>query len=279
MKIADKGVVSPSYFDFTAPSEFARQNLYWVPQYGRFYCNRDYLVNRSWLDLFLFIYVADGSLSVETRGYQVRAQKDQIVLLDCHYPHKYYCEHEADILWIHFNGNNSQAYADYLYEKNGILFAGEHIPPLKSYFSAVLASSHTAVSDEHRTALHIMRILCGLAAPASPQPLGHHLLEPAIAHMREHYPEELSLETLSALCGLSVSHFIRMFRKYMECTPHQYLLSFRLRRAKQLLLSTSDSIDEISAACGFNSASHFARAFRRQEGITPTEFRNAEILF
>ncbi len=117
MKIVDKGVLDPSYLDFTIPSDFARNHLYWVPQYGRFYCNQDYSIQRSYLDLFLFIYVIDGSLQVESRGDTFTAQKDQIVLLDCHYPHTYFCTAYADILWFHFNGNNSQAYTNYLFDK------------------------------------------------------------------------------------------------------------------------------------------------------------------
>lgn len=277
MKIIDKGVLDPSYLDFTIPSDFARNHLYWIPQYGHFYCNHDYSIRRSYLDLFLFIYVVDGSLQVESRGSAFTATKDQIILLDCHYPHAYFCNTYADILWFHFTGNNSQAYTNYLFEKNGILFSGEHIPPLQTYFHAVVSSASSTVIHEHQISLNIARILCSLATPSSSvHTIGHPSLEPVLSYIRNHYEEELRLEHLSSLCGLSVSHFIRIFRKYMECTPHEYLLSFRLRQAKQMLWSTSDSIDEISARCGFHSASHFVRAFRKKEKMTPTQFRNIE---
>ena len=73
---------------------------------------------------------------------------------------------------------------------------------------------------------------------------------------------------------MSISHFIRSFKKYAGCTPHEYLLSYRLRQAKELLLSTDDTIERIAEQCGFHSASHFARAFRKNLSMTPSEFRN-----
>jgi transcriptional regulator GlxA family with amidase domain len=50
-------------------------------------------------------------------------------------------------------------------------------------------------------------------------------------------------------------------------------LSYRLRQSKQLLLTTALSVDQIAERCGFNSASHFARAFRNENAISPSEFR------
>lgn len=75
---------------------------------------------------------------------------------------------------------------------------------------------------------------------------------------------------------MSTSHFIRSFQKYLGRTPHEYLLSFRLLRSKQLLLSAELSVEQIADQCGFNSASHFARAFRKSNGISPSEFRKMQ---
>lgn len=276
MEIKDKGVLAPSYLDFTIPSEFARNNLYYVPQYGHFYCNEDYSVSRSYLDLFLFIYVVEGAIELEARGMEMTASKDQILLLDCHYPHTYFCRNYVNFLWFHFNGNNSQAYADYLYEDSGMLFEGEHVRLLKPHFETLLSDAHSTLVNEHRIHSRITRMISRLAAPQNSSMPGEHPLYPSIDYIRDHYGEDMNLELLASLCGLSISHFIRSFHKYVGCTPHEYLLSYRLRQAKQMLLSTNESIEAISIKCGFNSASHFARAFRKKEGNTPTQFRGID---
>lgn len=274
MKIKDEGVLEPSFLDFTIPSDFAKKNLYYVPQYGHFYCNGHYSISRSYLDLFLCIYILDGALHAESRGLEVTAQKHQLLLLDCHEPHKYYCDSSADILWFHFAGNSSQAYTDYLFEMSGLLFEGNHILSLKPCFDVILSSSLGTASNEHKISSQISRILAVLAAPEGSPAAVQSLMNPAVSYIRQHYGEDIGLEKLASLCGLSISHFIRSFHKYIGCTPHEYLLSFRLRQAKQLLWSSTEPVEEISVQCGFNSASHFARAFRKQEGMTPTQFRN-----
>lgn len=85
--------------------------------------------------------------------------------------------------------------------------------------------------------------------------------------------QPVSLEDLADQCSMSTSHLIRSFQRYLNCTPHEYLLAFRLKQSKQLLLSTSMSIEQIAEQCGFNSASHFARAFRKNNGASPSTFR------
>lgn len=75
---------------------------------------------------------------------------------------------------------------------------------------------------------------------------------------------------------MSTSHFIRSFQKHLGRTPHEYLLAYRLRQSKQLLLTTDLTMEQIAEKCGFNSASHFARAFRSSNNLRPSEFRRMQ---
>jgi AraC family transcriptional regulator len=85
--------------------------------------------------------------------------------------------------------------------------------------------------------------------------------------------EDLSLKSLAAAAGLSEYHFLRMFKQSTGYTPHQYVISQRIERAKELLQKTDISITEISYLLGFSSSAHFTLHFRRKTGITPSELR------
>ena len=55
MQIVDTGVLTPSFMDFSLPSEFAKSALYYCPQFGQFICNSDYRIERNGIDQYLLI--------------------------------------------------------------------------------------------------------------------------------------------------------------------------------------------------------------------------------
>lgn len=273
MRIIDTGVLCNSFMEFSIPSDFARSALFYVPQFGHFFCTDGYDIRRESLGLFLLICVSDGMLTIETQGRSYMAAEGQIVLLDCRQPHRYYCTQPTEFLWFHFCGGSSAQYADYLFEQGGVAFSGEHIPYLRQHFDFILTHAQLAFPNEHAISLHVSQILGYLATPQQRTSVLNPLLSPATDYIGAHYAETIELDTLAAQCSLSTSHFIRSFKKNLNCTPHEYLLSYRLKQAKQLLVTTSRSVEQIAEQCGFNSASHFARAFRKSNGMSPSAFR------
>lgn len=274
MDIIDSGVYAPSFMDFVVPSAFARNTLYYALQFGHFYCDEKYVIQRDSLDQFLLIYVVSGQFVMETRDKVYTAYPDQVVLLDCHFAHRYYCTEPTEFLWFHFNGNSCLNYCDYLYEQSGLVFSGDNVKETKRSFYCVLNYAQELPNNEHLTSMNIARILARLASPDRQIAMVHGL-DPAIRYIREHYSEEIMLDDLAELCAMSPSHFIRSFGKYLNRTPHEYLLAYRLQQSKLLLMTTNDSVEMIAEACGFNSASHFARAFRKSVGVSPTAFRTS----
>ena len=176
-------------------------------------------------------------------------------------------------LLFHFFGNSSHDYTEHLYEQNGLLFSGDQIPLLQVNFNNILSSAQHAIVNEPQISLNVDKLLSTLAAPESSSALANQILSPALEHIRKGFAEPLNLDELAGLCSISTSYFIRCFKKYLNCTPHEYLLLYRLRQAKNLLLSTPDSVEGIADTCGFNSPSHFARAFKKVNQMTPSEFR------
>jgi AraC family transcriptional regulator len=86
-------------------------------------------------------------------------------------------------------------------------------------------------------------------------------------------PNEITISDLSALAGLSHYHFIRAFKDTVGLTPYQYVLSERIRRARELLSSLDLSLGDVALAVGFSDASHLNRVFRKVAGVTATAFR------
>ncbi len=73
--------------------------------------------------------------------------------------------------------------------------------------------------------------------------------------------------------GISETHFRRIFKTAYNMSPNQYLIFLRINRAKELLETGNQSIEEISEQVGFASASYFSRLFKERTGFSPYEFR------
>ena len=103
-------------------------------------------------------------------------------------------------------------------------------------------------------------------------PLARHLLR-ARDLVDGRYEEPLDLRALAREASVSPRHFSRSFRGTFGETPHQYLISRRLERARHLLRTSDLSVAEVCLAVGFVSVGSFTTTFRRRTGCSPTEYR------
>lgn len=83
----------------------------------------------------------------------------------------------------------------------------------------------------------------------------------------------VSLAKLSAEAGLSRFHLLRLFKEHTGRTPAQYHLDLRIQQAQRLLRTSDATVSDIAQQCGFLDHSHFARAFRRRVGCSPSAYR------
>ena len=100
----------------------------------------------------------------------------------------------------------------------------------------------------------------------------------AVELMESNIEEPMSLDELAGHVGISRRQLERIFRKHLDCVPTRYYLEIRLRRARELLLSTSRSIVEVAFACGFVSPPHFSKCYRELFDISPRDDRRARTL-
>jgi AraC family transcriptional regulator len=101
------------------------------------------------------------------------------------------------------------------------------------------------------------------------------VLARVVAHMKEHLADDLSLDELAAVGGVTKYHFLRCFKASTGSSPVQYLTELRITRAKQLLGSTRLPMDQVAQQCGFGQAGNLARAFGKASGVTPRAYRAA----
>ena len=97
------------------------------------------------------------------------------------------------------------------------------------------------------------------------------------AYMKEHYREDISLESLAENFGYSPTYLSRMFQKYAKTNYKIYLVNIRLEHAVKELMNTRMPIGEIAYGNGFPNSRAFAKAFRKRYGMLPSEYRKMMI--
>lgn len=122
-------------------------------------------------------------------------------------------------------------------------------------------------------ASNLMRIAAFDCNKKDQQPENALVIAPALDYIRYHYMEDFPMEDLADLCGLSPTHFRRVFSSIMETRPLEHLNTTRIRKAADLLRMTEESVLNISERVGFHSVSSFNRHFLSVMGHTPRQWR------
>ncbi len=113
----------------------------------------------------------------------------------------------------------------------------------------------------------------GMKEGSGHMPRGEALIHEAVEYIESHFGEEITLESMANRERLSSFYFSKIFKQYRGVTFIDYLTSFRVSRAKELLKDLRWSIKEISCKVGYPDSNYFTRVFKRLEGLTPTEYR------
>jgi AraC family transcriptional regulator len=114
-----------------------------------------------------------------------------------------------------------------------------------------------------------------IATPRARNTLAPRTLARLKAHIEANLADEVSLDSLAEVAGLSRFHLCRSFRETTGYPPHAWLTRSRIATARRLLRSTDLPIHEIARQCGFASPNQFATSFRKAMGITPSAFRHS----
>jgi len=101
------------------------------------------------------------------------------------------------------------------------------------------------------------------------------ILEKAIQFINEHYADDISLKEISNYLFISPYYLSHIFKKMTKKTITEYITSIRLEKAKELLTATDLPISQISTMTGYKDINYFSKVFKKQLGITPSEYRSS----
>lgn len=106
------------------------------------------------------------------------------------------------------------------------------------------------------------------------EPLYLRYVAPVIKEIETRYNTELTVQELSGRVYVTPQYLSRLFRRFLGCSVYEYLTTFRINKARELLVSKPRmEVQQIAGETGFSDASHFIAMFKKVTGVTPLEFR------
>ncbi|MBP3592761.1 MAG: helix-turn-helix transcriptional regulator [Clostridia bacterium] len=100
-------------------------------------------------------------------------------------------------------------------------------------------------------------------------------IAPALAYISENSAAHINNDALAALCGISTVYFRKLFFRVTGRSPITYVQELRIAKAKRMLRSDYDSLAEIAVSLGYADIYTFSKAFKKHEGISPTQYAKA----
>jgi AraC family transcriptional regulator len=148
--------------------------------------------------------------------------------------------------------------------------------PIFATLEALCSSAHAHQGEELALRL-IERVVAAIACqkrfPAAPTAREARRVVEAIRFVEQRAARPVRLQDLAGAAGMSKYHFLRVFRRLTGVTPHQYLISARMRRAALGLASSRRPVLDVALDSGFGDLSTFNNRFRAAFGLTPTQYR------
>lgn len=264
----------------STPSAAELAQPYYCSEVGDFYARSKFATARSDKNSFILFYTLGGEGTVRQGGQTVRLVKGQALLMDCRSPQSYgtspghgHWYH----LWAHIDGagvelagrtlglpqlvpvsvplSRLQPHMDVLFERLGTENVGNAV--------RIGLAVHALVTEVVLATQEM-----GPVAEDDPVRL-------ACAYVERHFAEKLTLDDLAREAAVSPSYLIRLFKRQLETTPHDYLLRYRISRAKELLAETTLTSAVIAERVGFASESNFSYRFKQMTGQGPRAYRQS----
>ncbi|MBQ2968009.1 MAG: helix-turn-helix transcriptional regulator [Clostridia bacterium] len=222
-----------------------------------------------------FLYVTKGCVVAETKIGDVALHAGDLLLYRPFEKQLYShgVQGESCSCWIHFSGTG----AEDLLESAGFLANQVFHVGLDSTLIQLLERmvSHFQPRSKNLLCISFLVQFCALAGKNNTETLHtDKRIAPALAYMNTHYTKNYSNDYYAKLCGISETRFSHLFKQIMDVSPHRYILRLKLDRVQYLLTYSDMTVAEIASVTGFPDALYLSRLFKKQKGMSPTEFKH-----
>jgi len=277
-KVNMPNMVSYNY----TPSLIAKSTFFYLQALGHFFCDSEYYTKREGYRSYLLIYTISGKGYAKYRGRSYETREGQVLFMDCYDYQEYWTDKTElwQFKWIHFSGGTSSEYFKLIYDRFGPVIDMHGRPCLLECLDVIIKQvMHNDFQLEVNVSRLIVEILSELLLSDVQKKEELELkffnenIRSALEYVENNYEKDISLKDMASAACCSEFHFSRVFKRVTGYSPYEYLLKYRINRAKSHLKDSNSTVEEIAGLVGFSSISNFIRTFKSLEEMTPLKYR------
>lgn len=259
-------------------SDASVNSLFFIYNYATLQIRYPYSMSASALDSFLILYTTMGQGTLNYNGQQYLLSADSIAFIDCHLGFRIELCNSSNWFYerLYLNSKNLGYFFNRFYSDNIPVLNFKELTGVKSAFNKLTDYLVHNNSNEVVCSMLIDSLLTNLLIEKQTQnkseqpPTYIQLIRELFDH---EYDQNYSLDQLAKQFKISKYTLSRNFDRFVGMSPIEYLISRRITIAKQLLLETELTINEVAAKIGISNPTHFINLFRKRVGVTPLQYR------
>ena len=281
----NKELVMAQDFTIFPSMTFVDLGLY---QFGRENCDPAHSFGPAIRNHYLFHYILNGKGTFfwqDARGHEheMRLKAGQGFLISPRQITTYVADERIpwEYCWLEFDGLRAKESLEII----GLSVNNPIYNPVHPEFSQIMKEEMLyIVRNKKEAPLHLIGHLylfidALMRSVKENQPtvskVKDYYIKEALAYIEHNYMNDISVESIAESSGLNRSYFGKIFKESVGKSPQEFLISYRMIKAAELLRRTRYSINEIGCAVGYPNQLHFSRAFKSVYGVSPRNWRNA----
>lgn len=231
------------------------------------------------IDYYLIHYCVSGEGTLRIYDKEYKISKGDLFLIPPKTDNKYkpIKENPWHYCWIGLNGISVKSLLEHCgLNKDCIVL---HLNETEKFFNCFNNIYDDCFNNNHLKGLSNLFLLLSYLSEQNSSYKEQNIsasktyLKNILDYIHNNYQEDIRISNISSKMNIDRTYVYKLFKKYLNMSPQQYILNYRLEKAKLLLVKSNLSLTDISSKLGFNTHTHFVNNFKKNVGVSPLEFR------
>jgi len=232
---------------------------------------------------YLFCFIAQGPVDLEI-GDKTISVNEGCFIIPPNTPHRYTNEKlqgAFELYWVHFTGSGAGELLHELFLDRQFTYQTGNIEEVSSSIQTLVRELTFKLPNHERVTISLFTYMLSLLSRRyqtmnqESQPAALDVrMQRALEHIELFFQNNITVKQLADMSHLSVSRFSALFKKTFDLFPLQYITRFRIKKSCELLRNTEDAVGQIAELSGFEDPLYFSRVFKKEMGISPTQYRS-----